>query len=111
MVKAIVIPVDEAPRVETLDGYEALSAAVGGWLELLRLSHDAVIYVDEEGKLKGLPINERANRLLHEEMPIGLAPNDRVVGTIVILGCLNERGEHTGDEYDVPQYLIDQIVE
>ncbi|MCI4320515.1 MAG: DUF3846 domain-containing protein [Thermoplasmata archaeon] len=46
----------------TLDGFKSL---VGGWLEAVRLpGHPGLwLYVNEEGRLMGLPTNAEASRL------------------------------------------------
>ena len=62
--------VDEALRsmgkpkvtcVETEPGLEECQAAVGGLIEAVYLPDGRLMYVNEEGLLKGLPVNEMAS--------------------------------------------------
>lgn len=41
--------------------YEALKEAIGGYIEVLTLSNDAALIVDEEGRLKELEVNTVAS--------------------------------------------------
>lgn len=76
-----------------------MQAAVGGYIEsiTLRGRGDLVVYCDEEGKIKGLPYNERAHEILVRLGWTG-AEDDFPVGTIVFLGLDPERGV----EIDLP---------
>jgi hypothetical protein len=74
---------------------EQLKAAIGGWLEMLRCDPDACqgfdhVYFDEEGKLKGLPINRVASEML------GRLDFDPLVGPVVF--C-RTGGEDGGDSF------------
>lgn len=40
-----------------------LQAIVGGFIEVVHLSDGRLMVVNEEGKLEGLPINEKASQL------------------------------------------------
>lgn len=107
--KAIVIKPNEQPVIKELD-IESLKAELdGGWLEGLRFTDDSFAFIDEEGKLKHLPINELATQLC-TKYEVGLSPNDVICGTFIIVGTLNEQGEHDGDNHDAPQILIEHIV-
>lgn len=91
------------------DGYDSLVRFVGGPLEAIRISSDAVAYVHEEGKLIGLPLNVAATKFLDN---IGVYRNgmlqkgDFIVGPMVVLGCISPDGEWDGEEYDVPAGLV-----
>jgi len=105
--KAVVVPVSGEITIQDLNTLQDIKGALdGGWLEALRLKDDAVAYIDEEGKLKGLPVNPRTMALAYS-----LNPNwtDFLVGPMVIFGTLNEQGQHDGDEHDVPQWVIDHF--
>jgi hypothetical protein len=109
--KAIVIkPGDEKATLKELDEDGIKNELDGGWLEGLRFTDDSLAYVDEEGKQKGLPINYLATQLC-ETYKIGLNPSDVIVGTFIIVGTLNEQGEHDAENHDVPEMLVEQIVE
>ena len=79
-----------------------MQAAVGGYIEVALTSLPGVIaYINEEGKMQGLPLNEAATALLKY-------PNDDyVVGDMLILGAPN----WNGDDTDVPEGTLDAIVE
>lgn len=79
-----------------------MQAAVGGYIELALTSLPGVIaYINEEGKLQGLPLNVAATALLKY-------PNDDfVVGNMLILGAPDKNGDDT----DVPEGTLDAIVE
>jgi hypothetical protein len=59
---------------------ESLQEAVGGYIELITLSDGRHMYLNEEGKLDNLPINEEATKLAH----IVLMHGDYIVGPVVI---------------------------
>ena len=64
---------------------EELQAAVGGYIELLWcmwLGQPAMMFLDEEGKLKHKETNYKATHIAHTS---GIAANDRVVGDVVLL--------------------------
>ena len=109
MPKAVVVPPDGPAVVKEIAGYEALKAELqGGWLEALtgRLI-DAVAYIDEDGKGKGLPLNPVATRFARER--IGLWPGDYIVGTLILLGTRNARGEIDGDDHAVPAWVVQEL--
>lgn len=72
-VQAIKVPVDikepiELIEVETTYGAEGdLKSVIGGWIEIVRphamRSLEHVLVIDEEGRLKDLPVNIRASYL------------------------------------------------
>lgn len=98
MTKALVIPVDPLEiRVEDLDAEQPglLHRIIGGWLEAVAVpDHDAHMYVNEEGRLEGLPINEVASVLARKH----------IVGTAIVFGSHNKP-----EEGDVPQAIIDLV--
>lgn len=110
MLTAIVIPADEQQplRLEKFDtdNLDARQRLVGGTYEILRLERPgATLYVNEDGKLLGLPGNKRAtlllwmhNRAFHEW--------DVIVGDAFILGDPDEEGAAT----TAPQQLIDLLL-
>lgn len=62
----------------------ALQTAVGGYIEVVRISEDAALIVDEEGLLKALNQNALAS----------LVARRQIVGTAVIVGLtVNADGE------------------
>jgi hypothetical protein len=101
--KTLIIPADgsavrwEDPAKIDLD---YLQDAVGGMIEAVDIDFpsdpgdQATMYLHEEGKLVGLPLNERANRLARKYSGIGLT--DYIVGTVVLVGAVDQYGEETG---------------
>lgn len=67
---------------------ESLQAAVGGYIELVRSPQSVYEYIcDEEGKLKGYPINVIATELARRDKALPIV--DFLVGDIVVA----EKGE------------------
>jgi hypothetical protein len=101
--KAILIKVDCQPEIIETNGTLAeLSAAVGGYIEIVSLSEDAHAYVNEEGKLLGLPINDAATAIFQRNN----GPVDVICGNMIILGSFADDGEYDGEEHDVPARII-----
>lgn len=69
---------------------DSLQAGVDGYIERITLSDGSSMYINEEGKLNGLPINEEATRLAR---PVLMA-DDYIVGDVVICAP----GEDSDDE-------------
>jgi hypothetical protein len=72
-----------------LPGYQA---PVGGNIEVVRLYRPAAsMYVNEEGKLEGLPMNHRATALasVHND---GFRGQDVVVGDVLVTGPVGAEG-------------------
>jgi hypothetical protein len=107
--KAIVIRPGEQPEVKELNGPIGVKAELnGGWLEGLTFGPDAFAYIDEEGKPKGLPRNDLATQICAEH-DVGLAEDDVIMGTLIIVGTLNEHGVHDAEDHDAPDLLIEAI--
>ena len=68
-----------------------LQSFVGGYVERLRLDSGQHMWLNEDGKSMGLPLNVIANILAHEET--GIAPEDYIVGDVLIANDA-ESGEH-----------------
>jgi hypothetical protein len=112
--KALVIPVDGPLYEVDLDNandhgsLKALQDAVGGYIEAVALpdfikgARNATAYVNEEGKLEGLPINWRATDYM---VPgVGLMVGDYIAGPMVLAGF----SIRTGDHRPLPQPVIDR---
>lgn len=83
------------------NGYQTLNSICEGWLDCVRRD-DIVGYVNDEGLLIGLDPNILASVLFGRPL----------VGNVVVLGALNERGEYDGDNHNVPEmYLSERFVE
>lgn len=89
--RLVELPDDDASQLH------ALQRLVDGYIEAVG-GPDWVVYVNEEGKLDGLPVNARATAVVETLLP-GFSAHDVLVGTAVFLGRDGE------DETHVPQWL------
>ena len=69
------------PAMDIRDETKALQNIIGGYLEAVRISEDAVMLVDEDGYVKCLPPNPAATLvagkvILGTALLVGLAVND-----------------------------------
>ncbi|MEX3647237.1 DUF3846 domain-containing protein [Mycolicibacterium porcinum] len=92
-ITALVIPATSAPFTVELpksDPAAALRTLVGGWLEgvygTTRAGEPVTLYVNEDGKGRGLPANATAT-LLWRYLNQGTVIADELVGTTVVLGA------------------------
>ena len=110
---ALVVPV-EGPITEIeLDpdasNLKTLQAAVGGYIEAVAIpsfiscDDQATAYVNEEGKLLGLPVNRRATDFFVPA--VGLFWGDYIAGPLVLAGFDPETGEYTA----LPKTIIHRI--
>ena len=67
-IRVLKVPVEGAPEFETIvDSLGEMQRLVGGYIEPIRINHlrtKLVLVVDEEGRLKNLPVNVRATYLV-----------------------------------------------
>jgi hypothetical protein len=102
--KALKIASDTVEVVE-VNGYEEIKSHLdGGWVEVLYLDDNASAYIDEEGKMKGLPYNAVATELC-TRLKTGLQQGDFISGTMIVLGYALCREEDT----DCPDYIIEMV--
>ena len=98
--KAILIPVKGKAKIIEISGdtvgeqLKSLQEAVGGHITTVTISSDACLICDDEGVLKGKPLNAQASMLG--------AP---IVGDVLIVGV----GED--DFTDVPEPMIEMMKE
>lgn len=95
-IKALVLPHDDdtahvrliTPDLRTLQGL------VGGMFQVIPLAGRGDMWLNEEGKLHGLPRNHNADAVL---AAVGqeLLPGDYIVGTVVLTGTADGEGEAT----------------
>lgn len=81
---------------EGVPDLDALTAAVGGYVEavgMTREGDDAILWLNEEGKLEGLPRNESATLIAHSFEAIQTA--DYIAGSAVFTGAPDENGDTT----------------
>jgi len=90
----------------TADSNELLTLqmAVGGYIEAKTLESGYTLIMNEEGKLNGLPINERAT-----EIWLANFPNfpDVILGDVVIAGGYDDEGEQLGLDSDYANRLLE----
>lgn len=105
--RAVITPVIGPCRIESVpatdDRLRYLQKAVGGWIEAVsiedvltdsgRVHVPATVWVNEEGKLDGLPVNPRATDLC--ALTIGGWFADVICGDAVVLGPPDARGDET----------------
>jgi len=114
-IKAVLVK-DGKATVVALPQSGDVSELVGGYIEFLRVGDDAHAYIDEEGKLKGLPVNEVASQFCGDyrvglrqfcgDYRVGLQAWDHIVGPMLILGSRNASGEEDGAEHSVPKHVV-----
>lgn len=78
------------PKGETFTLAE-MQGYVEGYLEALQLSDGRVMWLNEEGKLDGLPFNPEANVIAHELT--GIADWDMIVGNVLIATLEETEGD------------------
>jgi hypothetical protein len=72
--------------------YEVIKKAVGGYLEIIRLSPSMTMWTNEEGKLDGLPVNHRATAL----WTYYFGATDIIVGNVILTGGTDTDGNCLG---------------
>ena len=114
-VSILVIPADsaEAVRVESIEpGLEPFQKLVGGYIEQLPgrdtpgvSGYSWLAYVNEEGKLENLPVNERATAFMHSVG--GIYDWDTINGAMIIIGEGDGEGDGEESDYtDIPSKLL-----
>lgn len=95
MIHVLTIPVQgglEVKGYDRKDELDWLQTAVGGYIEVVTASESVTFIVNEEGKLKGLPINKRATELWWSLNPAARGA-DVLVGTVLVAGGTGDDGE------------------
>jgi hypothetical protein len=105
--KSILVPVDTTNPIRVVDvnGYDEIVKSIGGgWLQAIYPFEESVsCFIDEEGKLKALPVNVRATDLVKH----ALMADDLINGEMLIMGIDYE----TGEEVDLSEEFILKIME
>jgi hypothetical protein len=104
--KAVVIRTDNSKQVVEFTNdtsYKTLSEAVGGYIECVYLhNRNLDLWLNEEGKITGLPVNPKATGLWMEMYGL----TDMIVGDVIITGTADEEGYTTGlTDEEVTQLL------
>lgn len=101
MTKAILIPTTGDIRrvdIETLKDYQD---AVGGYIEtVFTASRSGIIWLNEEGKIYGLPVNHRASNIAL------IDDSDYIVGNVIVTGTI----DRAGNETDIPTELAESLL-
>lgn len=110
--KVAVIPADrdQPVRIDEVDSIDLdyLKQQVAGWIEALGIPDTEVnMYLNEEGKLVGLPANRRANRLAHRHRAVQVF--DVIVGDVVIVGPVDDEGYDTGLSDEQVAWLLKEL--
>lgn len=96
MAKALIIKTDGTHEVKDFtvgDSYNLIREGVDGWIECVRLPYlNADMWVNEEGKLIGLPFNAIGTALWVGQYGL----TDVILGDIVVTGGANDEGETIG---------------
>lgn len=96
MKQALYIPAEGPSRIVSIDeGNELaqLQKLVGGYIEAVTLKSGHTLWLNEEGKLNGLPRNRGAQYFFDLHFGIG---QDILVGDAVLMGGANAEGETLG---------------
>ena len=106
-IDVVTIGVDMSLTPEKIDrGCNALQERVGGWIEAVSSDDGQVtLWMNEEGKLMNLPVNELATTLWHLLSP-GMAGVDVLCGAVVVTGGTDDEG----DTLSIPDGLL-QVLE
>ena len=104
---AVQVTVDGRVRVIDLDTVDSelatLQDAVGGWIQAVDVVGDMSIYLNEEGKILGLPINPVATSYFDATWGAG---HDVINGDVVFTGLPDSKGDTTGL---TPEQLADVV--
>lgn len=99
--KAILVPPKGPCKMLIINSLEDMQKAVGGYIERIPLPN-ACGYVNEEGRINGLPLNPRATKLWYKALGLSdfgkaLAEEDghSLCGPLLIMGLEDVEGENT----------------
>ena len=96
MRKAVVIGFDESIEVIDLDApqgsLKVLQDAVDGWVQVVDLAPTLSIWVNEEGKMNGMPYNGIATAIYQDRF----GAVDIIVGNAVLTGGTDDEGDTIG---------------
>jgi hypothetical protein len=103
MASVILIPVDMSEPLRRIDviGLEDFQEAVGGNIEGVTYASDRRVcaFINEEGKLLGLPVNWRATKLFAGQL----------YGDVIVGPCLIASIDDMGETVDAPAGFESQI--
>src|SRR5262245_34522191 len=106
-VEMILVPPQGAAKVVQVDtrSLAALQGLVGGYIEAIG-GPGWSAYLDEEGKIKGLPVNMLATYYAVKLGWVGM-PNDMLVGPVLFCGQADANGYDTPVSKRVKRLIFD----
>jgi len=97
-------------EIETDGGYEFIRDFIGGWIEGGSIYNEGEVigtmYMDEEGKLMNLPLNEIATAVYNNNRSY----YDNILGDVIIFGNCDNNGYDTGVTDELAD-LVYKIIE
>lgn len=106
MTKAFFVGADRHCQYIDVNGYQDISNAVGGYIEAVSFGdNDYFCYINEEGKLIGLPENNLVTSLWYDSGQTILL-GDHIVGNAVFFGGIDDEG----NDIDIPDDF-DKVLE
>lgn len=111
MPKAITLDSDGTVRVEEYDGCKSIYSVIGrscSTFECLPCPGlPGEVFVDEEGKMNGQPVNVFASDLLRAHRCI--FPQDYICGKIMFVGYPDEQGKATDVDPELEQIVREHM--
>ncbi len=101
--KTVIVRPDVQVAVRVVNDFQA---ALGGYLEALPVGEGFTVFIDEDGKAKGLPRNERAESIIRAMLAKNdqtMLPCDHIVGPAIFVGIDEE-----GNACDLPASVIQE---
>ena len=106
--KVLTMTADQKVFGESLNGsLEDLQRVVGGWVQAIPLSDTITLWINEEGKMDGLPYNHNATLIWEHFYGKG---TDIVVGNAFFTGEADENGD-TKDISESDFFLLKNLAE
>lgn len=109
MVTAVKISTNgEVEKTEMEPSLENLQKSVGGYIQVLYIEvngEPANLYINEEGKLENLPVNQVASELCKGF----ISPNDCIVGDAILLGGGDSDGNDTSVTSGIVKWFLDNF--
>lgn len=110
-IKGIVVPHDEEQQLQLVEieqgNYRDIQSHVGGTFDVIDIQRPTLtsVFIHDEGKIIGLPLNRRATMLLWAS-DAKWRGYDIIVGDALILGPPDEEGETTAVPGEVEDLLL-----
>ena len=104
MKQAIIVETDGTARdidIES-DSLTALQSGVGGYVQAIDISPRLTMWLNEEGKIEGLPHNIVAQVIFDNRFGPGL---DKIVGNAVFTGGTDDEGDTLGLDTETADFL------